>query len=49
MCDQWWDERLLREEVEKLKRSAIPPAPAPQPEKETPQRKPENQPDPVPV
>ena len=46
MCEEWWDERLLREQAEKLKRS---PAPT-QPEKQDrPERKPQEQPDPVPV
>ena len=49
MCEQWWDERLVREQAEKLKRSTTAPAPAPKPEKDKPERKPENQPDPVPV
>jgi hypothetical protein len=49
MCEHWWDERLLREEAEKLKRLNTPP-PAPKPEKQDkPERKPQNQPDPVPV
>jgi hypothetical protein len=50
MCEHWWDERLLKEQVEKLKHSKMAPAPAPTPEKqEKPERKPQNQPDPVPV
>jgi hypothetical protein len=48
MCDQWWDERRVREQAEKLKRSTAP-APTPKPEKDNPERKPEKQPDPVPV
>ena len=24
MCEEWWDERLLREQAEKLKRSIAP-------------------------
>jgi hypothetical protein len=50
MCEQWWDERLLREQAEKLKRPTSVPAPKPEPEKQDqPERKPERQPDPVPV
>jgi hypothetical protein len=49
MCEQWWDERLVREQAEKLKRSTTPPAPTPKPETDKPERKPQNQPDPVPV
>jgi len=50
MCDQWWDERLLREQAEKLKRSSTPPeSPAAPQERERPERKPQNQPDPVPA
>lgn len=50
MCEEWWDERLLKEQAEKLKRSSTPPHPAAQPqEQRKPERKPQNQPDPVPV
>jgi hypothetical protein len=50
MCEEWWDERLLREQAETLKRSTSAPAPKPDPEKQDrPERKPERQPDPVPV
>jgi len=50
MCEQWWDERLLKEQAEKLKRSSNPLAPAPKPEEQhKPERKPQKQPDPVPV
>ena len=48
MCDQWWDERLAKEQAEKLKRSSLPPAPE-RTEQQKPERKPQNQPDPVPV
>jgi len=50
MCEEWWDERLLREQAEKLKRAATPVVPAAKPqEQQKPERKPQNQPDPVPV
>ncbi len=50
MCEEWWDERLLREQAEKLKRSTSVPASTPaRPKQDKPERKPENQPDPVPV
>jgi len=50
MCDEWWDERLLREQAEKLKRSSNAPAPKLNPESaDKPQPKPQQQPDPVPV
>ena len=50
MCEEWWDERLLRERAEELKRTKSTPAPTPKPEKQDkPERKPQNQPDPVPV
>jgi hypothetical protein len=50
MCEEWWDERLLREQAEKLKRSTTPPAPKPVPEKQDkPERRPQEQADPVPV
>ncbi len=50
MCEEWWDERLLKEQAEKLKRSSAPPMPAAKPQEERkPERKPQNQPDPVPV
>jgi hypothetical protein len=49
MCEEWWDERLLKEQAEKLKRSS-PLAPAPKrEEQEKPERKPQKQPEPVPV
>ncbi len=48
MCEEWWDERLLREQAEKLRRASN--APAPKPESaDKPQPKPQQQPDPVPV
>jgi hypothetical protein len=50
MCDEWWDERLLREQAEKLKRASNAPAQTPKPaaaDKQQP--KPQQQPDPVPV
>jgi hypothetical protein len=46
MCEHWWDERLLREQAEKLKREPAKPEAKPQ---EKPERKPEQQPDPVPA
>jgi hypothetical protein len=46
MCEHWWDERLLREQAEKLKREPVKPEAKPQ---EKPERKPEPQPDPVPA
>jgi hypothetical protein len=47
MCEHWWDERLLREHAERLKRQ---PAPDTKPqEQDRPERKPEQQPDPVPA
>lgn len=50
MCEQWWDERLLKEQAEKLKRSSAPPvAPASPQERERPESRPQNQPDPVPA
>lgn len=50
MCEQWWDEGLLREQAEKLKRSTSAPPPTPKPDQQDkPERKPQNQPDPVPV
>jgi hypothetical protein len=50
MCEEWWDERLLREQAERLKRPTTAPASTPKPEKQDkPERKPQNQPDPVPV
>jgi len=50
MCEEWWDERLLREQVEKLKRASDAPATKPGPESaDKPQPKPQQQPDPVPV
>lgn len=50
MCEYWWDERLLKEQAEKLKRSAAPVKPADKPqERQKPERKPQDQPDPVPV
>jgi hypothetical protein len=49
MCEHWWDERLLREQAEKLERQQ-PVKPEAQPQQqEKPERKPQNQPDPVPV
>ena len=54
MCEEWWDERLLREQAEKLRRASNAPAPASKPEtadqpqpKQQPKQQP--QPDPVPV
>ncbi|MGH8669625.1 MAG: hypothetical protein ACREUH_10365 [Burkholderiales bacterium] len=54
MCEHWWDERLLREQAEKLKRQPVKLQAQPQPrekpqQQEKPERKPQNQPDPVPV
>ena len=50
MCEEWWDERLLREQAETLKRASNAPAQAPKPENaDKPQPKPLEQPDPVPV
>lgn len=50
MCEEWWDERLLREQAEKLKRATTPVMPAGQPQEQAkPERKPQNQPDPVPA
>ena len=50
MCEEWWDERLLREQAEKLKRATTAPAQAPKPDTaDKPQAKPQQQPDPVPV
>jgi hypothetical protein len=50
MCEEWWDERLLKEQAEKLKRRTEPLAPAARPEeKAKPERRPQKQPDPVPV
>lgn len=50
MCEEWWDDRLLKEQAEKLKRSSTPPLPATKPQEERkPERKRQNQPDPVPV
>jgi len=52
MCEHWWDEQLLREQAERLKRSSTPVTPAPQPrpeEERKPERKPQKQPDPVPA
>jgi hypothetical protein len=48
MCEEWWDERLLREQAEKLKRSTAPTPPEPA-KQDRPERKPQEQPDPVPV
>jgi hypothetical protein len=50
MCEEWWDERLLKEQAEKLKRTSTPLAPPAKPqEQHQPERKPQKQPDPVPV
>jgi hypothetical protein len=50
MCEEWWDERLLREQAERLKRSTSAPPQTPRPQRQDkPERKPEKQPDPVPV
>jgi hypothetical protein len=46
MCEEWWDERLLQEQAEKLKRNTPPPTPE---TAEKLQPKPQQQPDPVPV
>ena len=51
MCEHWWDERLLREQAERLRRQPVKPEGAlqePQ-EQEKPERKPQQQPDPVPA
>jgi len=48
MCEEWWDERLLREQAEKLKRSTAPMQPQPE-KQDRPERRPQDQPDPVPV
>ena len=48
MCEHWWDERLAREQAERLKRQPVSPEAKP-PEQETPERKPQQQPDPVPA
>ena len=45
MCEHWWDERLLREQAEKLKRQPVKPEAKPQ-EQHKPERKPQQQPDP---
>ena len=42
MCEHWWDERLLREQAERLKRQPVKP-------EAKPERKPQQQPDPVPA
>jgi hypothetical protein len=47
MCEHWWDERLLREQAEKVKRQPV--KPEAQPPQEKPERKPAQQPDPVPA
>jgi hypothetical protein len=50
MCEEWWDERLLQEQAEKLKRRI--PAPTAEAEpgrQDKPDRRPQEQPDPVPV
>jgi hypothetical protein len=50
MCEKWWDERLLKEQAEKLKRATTPPVPAARPQpQDKPERKPQQQPDPVPA
>lgn len=50
MCEQWWDERLVREQAEKLRRAPPPENPAAEPGKQDkPERKPQQQPDPVPA
>lgn len=51
MCEHWWDERRLKEQAEKLKRSSTPlmPAAKPQEPQKQPERKPQKQPDPVPA
>jgi hypothetical protein len=49
MCDEWWDERLLQEQAEKLKRASKAPATARPESADKPQPKPQQQPDPVPV
>ena len=48
MCEEWWDERLLREQAEKLRRSTAPTQPQPE-KQDRPERRPQDQPDPVPV
>ena len=48
MCEHWWDERLLREQAEKLERPPAKPGARPQ-EEQKPERKPQQQPDPVPA
>jgi hypothetical protein len=50
MCEKWWDERLLKEQAEKLKRADVPLVPAAPPQQhDKPERKPLKQPDPVPA
>lgn len=50
MCEYWFEERLLREQAEKLKRSSPPGEPKAEPqEQQPPERKPQQQPDPVPA
>lgn len=50
MCEEWWDERLVREQAEKLRRATPPANPAAEPGKQDkPERKPQQQPDPVPA
>ncbi len=48
MCEHWWDERLVREQADKLKRRPEKPEAKPR-EQEKPERKPQQQPDPVPA
>jgi hypothetical protein len=50
MCEEWWDERLLQEQAEKLKRRIPAPTPKAEPDRQDkPERRPQEQPDPVPV
>lgn len=50
MCEEWWwNERLVREQAEKLP-SRAPASPVPPPkEHQQPEHKPQDQPDPVPA
>lgn len=51
MCEHLWDERLLKEQADRLKRPTSPAMPTakPQEPERKPERKPQDQPDPVPV
>ena len=48
MCEHWWDEELLKEQAERLRRREQAPA-EPGREHQQPERKPQQQPDPVPA